>query len=59
MESPNVTVKMDPSISSGIFAGTINAASAYMTKELKFEGSMILGMKFKQITDLVAKELEI
>ena len=49
---------MDPSIASGIFAGTVNAASAYMAKELKFEGSMMLGLKFRTITDAVAKELE-
>ena len=36
----------------------INAASAYMAKELKFEGSMMLGMKFKQVTDAVAKIIE-
>ena len=58
VENPNVTVWMDPTIASGIFAGTVNAASAYMTKELKFEGSMMLGMKFKQITDAVAKIVE-
>ena len=58
VENPNVTVWMDPSIASGIFAGTVNAASAYMTKEIKFEGSMMLGMKFKTVTDAVAKILE-
>ncbi|TFG21006.1 MAG: hypothetical protein EU530_01570 [Promethearchaeota archaeon] len=58
VNDPNVTVWMDPSIASGIFAGTVNAATAYMTKELKFEGSMMLGMKFKTVTDTVAKILE-
>lgn len=58
LDNPNITVWMDPSIASGIFAGTINAASAYMTKELKFEGSMMLGMKFKTMTDTVMKVLE-
>ena len=58
VENSNVTVWMDPSIASGIFAGTVNAATAYMTKELKFEGSMMLGMKFKQVTDAVTKIIE-
>ncbi len=58
VEKPDVTICMDPSIASGIFAGTVNAASAYMAKELKFEGSMMLGLKFRTITDAVAKELE-
>jgi len=58
VENPDVTIIMDSSIASGIFAGTINAASAYMAKELKFEGSMMLGLKFRAITDAVAKELE-
>jgi len=59
VENPNVTIRMNPSIASDIFAGTINASSAYMTKELQFEGSMMLGMKFKQITDAVSKDLDL
>ena len=58
VENPNVTICMDPSIASGVFAGTVNAASAYIAKELKFEGSMMLGLKFRTITDTVTKELE-
>lgn len=58
VETPDVTICMDPSIASGIFAGTVNAASAYMAKELIFEGSMMLGLKFRTITDAVAKKLE-
>ena len=58
VENPNVTICMDESIASGIFMGTINAASAYMAKELKFEGSMIHGMRFRSLTDTVIKELE-
>ncbi len=54
----DINVIMDPSVASGIFAGTVNAASAYMAKELKFEGSMMTGMKFKTITDSVAKIIE-
>ena len=54
----DINVIMDPSVASGIFAGTVNAASAYMAKELKFEGSMMTGMKFKTITDAVAKIIE-
>jgi len=59
IEKPDVTICMDPSIASGIFTGTMNAASAYMAKDLKFEGSMMLGLKFRNITDAVAKELEV
>ncbi|MFW9852548.1 MAG: FAD-dependent oxidoreductase, partial [Candidatus Thorarchaeota archaeon] len=58
VEKANVTICMDESIASGIFMGTINAASAYMAKELKFEGSMIHGMKFRTLTDTVIKKLE-
>jgi 2,4-dienoyl-CoA reductase-like NADH-dependent reductase (Old Yellow Enzyme family)/thioredoxin reductase/putative sterol carrier protein len=58
VENPNVTVCMDETIASGIFMGTINAASAYMAKELKFEGSMMHGIKFRALTDAVIKELE-
>jgi putative sterol carrier protein len=49
---------MDPSIAGGVFAGTVNTASAYMAKELTFEGSMMLGLKFRTITEAVAKEIE-
>ncbi|MBY9000322.1 MAG: FAD-dependent oxidoreductase [Candidatus Heimdallarchaeota archaeon] len=58
VEEPDVTIEMDPSIASGIFAGTINAASAYMAKELKFKGSMRLGLKFRSMTDIVRSELD-
>jgi len=58
VEKPDVTIWMDPSIASGIFMGSVNAASAYMSKELLFEGSMMLGMKFRNFTDAVIKELE-
>jgi 2,4-dienoyl-CoA reductase-like NADH-dependent reductase (Old Yellow Enzyme family)/thioredoxin reductase/putative sterol carrier protein len=58
VEEPDVTIWIDPSIASGIFMGSVNPASAYMSKELLFEGSMMLGMKFKNFTDAVIKELE-
>ncbi|MHA2307861.1 MAG: oxidoreductase [Candidatus Heimdallarchaeaceae archaeon] len=58
VDNPNVTVWMDPSIAGGIFAGTVNSASAYMSKELKFEGSMMHGIKFRSLTEAVIKELE-
>lgn len=59
VENPNVIIVMDPSIASGIFMGTVNAASAYMNKELIFEGSMLLGLKFRTLTDAVIEELEL
>jgi 2,4-dienoyl-CoA reductase-like NADH-dependent reductase (Old Yellow Enzyme family)/thioredoxin reductase/putative sterol carrier protein len=58
IENPNVTIWMDPSIAGGIFAGTVNSASAYMSKELKFEGSMMHGIRFRSLTEAVIKELE-
>ncbi len=58
LDNPDIIIEMDPSIASGIFAGTINAASAYMAKELKFKGSMRLGLKFRSMTDIVKEELE-
>ncbi len=58
VDNPNVTIWMDPSIAGGIFAGTVNSASAYMSKELKFEGSMMHGIKFRSLTEAVIKELE-
>jgi 2,4-dienoyl-CoA reductase-like NADH-dependent reductase (Old Yellow Enzyme family)/thioredoxin reductase/putative sterol carrier protein len=58
VENPNVAILMDGSIASGILSGTINAASAYLAKDLKFEGSMMLGMKFRNMVNAVAKILE-
>jgi len=58
LENPNVRIWIDESIASGIFMGTVNAASAYMAKEIKFEGSMMLGLKFRNFTDAVVSELE-
>ncbi|NPD89657.1 MAG: FAD-dependent oxidoreductase [Asgard group archaeon] len=58
VDNPNVTIWMESSIAGGIFAGTVNSASAYMSKELKFEGSMIHGIKFRSLTEAVIKELE-
>ena len=58
VENPDVTIWMDPSIAGGIFAGTVNSASAYMSKELKFEGSMMHGIRFRSLTETVIKELE-
>ena len=58
VENPDVTIWMDPSIAGGIFAGTVNSASAYMSKELKFEGSMMHGIRFRGLTEAVIKELE-
>ena len=59
VENPNVTIVMDPSIASGIFMGTVNAATAYMNKELIFDGSMLLGLKFRTLTDAVIEELDL
>jgi 2,4-dienoyl-CoA reductase-like NADH-dependent reductase (Old Yellow Enzyme family)/thioredoxin reductase/putative sterol carrier protein len=58
IENPNVSIWIDDSIASGIFTGTVNTASAYMAKEIKFEGSMMLGLKFRSFTDAVVSELE-
>ncbi len=58
VENPNVTILMDSSVASGILSGKINAASAYIAKDLKFEGSMMLGMKFRNMVNTVAKVLE-
>jgi thioredoxin reductase/putative sterol carrier protein len=58
LDNPDITIGMDPSIAGGVFAGTVNTASAYMAKELTFEGSMMLGLKFRTITEAVAKEIE-
>ena len=58
VENPNVAILLDASIASGILSGTINAASAYLAKDLKFEGSMMLGMKFRNMVNAVAKVLE-
>ncbi len=58
LEQPSVRIWIDSSIACGIFMGTVNAASAYMAKEIKFEGSMMLGLKFRNFTDAVVSELE-
>ncbi|MHA1708184.1 MAG: oxidoreductase [Candidatus Heimdallarchaeaceae archaeon] len=58
LDKPDITIKMDKTIAAGIFSGTINASSAYLNKELEFEGSMMLGLKFRSITEAVRKELD-
>jgi 2,4-dienoyl-CoA reductase-like NADH-dependent reductase (Old Yellow Enzyme family)/thioredoxin reductase/putative sterol carrier protein len=58
IEDPNVIIMMDSTVASGILSGKINAASAYLAKDLKFEGSMMLGMKFRSMVSAVAKVLE-
>ena len=57
MENPDVTIQMDAGIAPGIFAGTVNAASAYMTKELAFIGPMRHGIAFRSWVNVVKEEM--
>ncbi len=57
LDSPDVTIEMNKSIAAGIFTGEVNAASAYMSKQLRFIGPLRHGMKFQQWTNTVKNEL--
>lgn len=57
MDKPDVIIEMNKNIAAGIFTGEVNAASAYMSKQLKFIGPLRHGMKFQQWTNAVKKEL--
>jgi len=57
LETNDVLIEMDKSIAAGIFTGEVNAASAYMSKQIKFIGPLRHGMKFQAWTNTVKKEL--
>ena len=57
VEEPDVVIEMNKSVAAGIFTGEVNAASAYMSKQIKFIGSMRHGMKFQTWTNTMKKEL--
>ncbi len=56
-DSVDVTIRMDRRIAPGIFSGQVNAASAYMAKELAFIGPMKHGIAFRTWVNLVKQEL--
>jgi NADPH-dependent 2,4-dienoyl-CoA reductase/sulfur reductase-like enzyme/putative sterol carrier protein len=57
LENVDVTIRMDCRIAPGIFSGQVNAASAYMNKELAFIGPMKHGIAFRTWVNLVKQEL--
>jgi putative sterol carrier protein len=57
LSKPDVTIEMNKNVAAGIFTGEVNAASAYMSKQIKFIGPLRHGMKFQQWTNAVKKEL--
>ena len=57
LNSPDVTIEMNKNIAAGVFTGEVNAASAYMSKQIKFIGPLRHGMKFQQWVNAVRKEL--
>jgi 2,4-dienoyl-CoA reductase-like NADH-dependent reductase (Old Yellow Enzyme family)/thioredoxin reductase/putative sterol carrier protein len=57
LDSPDVTIEMNKNVAAGIFTGEVNAASAYMSKQIKFIGPLRHGMKFQTWTNTVKKEL--
>jgi len=59
LDNVNVTIRMDRHIAPGIFSGQVNAASAYMAKELAFIGPMKHGIAFRTWVNLVKQELGI
>jgi len=56
-DKADVTIRMDRRIAPGIFSGQVNAASAYMAKELAFIGPMKHGIAFRTWVNLVRQEL--
>jgi putative sterol carrier protein len=56
-DNADVTIRMDRRIAPGIFSGQVNAASAYMAKELAFIGPMKHGIAFRTWVNLVKQEL--
>jgi len=56
-DSPDVIIEMNKSIAVGVFTGEVNAASAYMSKQIKFIGPLRHGMKFQQWINTVRNEL--
>ncbi len=57
LENPDVTIRMGAGIAPGIFAGSVNAASAYMTKELSFVGPMRHGIAFRNWVNAAKEEM--
>jgi putative sterol carrier protein len=57
IEKPDVIIRMNATIAPGIFSGEINAASAYMSKQLAFIGPMKHGIAFRNWVNLVRQEL--
>lgn len=59
LKENDVVIEMNKKIAAGIFTGEVNAASAYMSKQLKFDGPLRHGMKFQSWTNTVKKELDL
>ncbi|MHA1221224.1 MAG: oxidoreductase, partial [Candidatus Heimdallarchaeota archaeon] len=59
LEHNDVIIEMNKNIAAGVFTGDVNAAAAYMSKQIKFIGPLRHGMKFQQWTNTVMKELDI
>jgi putative sterol carrier protein len=59
LEEYDVVIEMNKNIAAGMFTGEVNAAAAYMSKQLKFDGPLRHGMKFQKWTNAVQKELGI
>jgi len=57
LDRTDVTIRMDRRIAPGIFSGRVNAASAYMAKELAFIGPMKHGIAFRGWVNLVKQQL--
>ncbi|HUT79985.1 MAG TPA: FAD-dependent oxidoreductase [Candidatus Bathyarchaeia archaeon] len=57
LEHNDVVIEINKNIAAGIFTGEVNAAAAYMSKQVKFIGPLRHGMKFQQWTNTVQKEL--
>jgi len=52
-----VVIRIDRRIAAGIFTGEVNAAAAYMAKELAFDGPMRHGIAFRTWVDTARREL--
>ncbi len=57
LSEPDVVIRMDRRIAAGIFTAEVNAAAAYMAKELAFDGPMRHGIAFRTWVDTARREL--
>jgi putative sterol carrier protein len=53
IDSPQMVIGMDQRTCGGVFGNRINATSAYLNRDMSFEGSLKLGLKFRNIFKMI------